>query len=138
MTQVSKIVSFFLFPALVFLSHLIAARILHLYDLSPHIDIPFHFVGGLSIAYASTKNLSYLETENITAGLNRVIFLILILCLTATMTVFWEFAEFLSDQLLGTRLQTSLANTMQDQFLGILGGCTWVFLYYARVRKRTA
>ena len=138
MKQVLKINSFFLFPALVFLSHLIAARILHLYDFSPHIDVPFHLVGGLSIAYASTKILSYLEADEITTDLHRVIFLVLILCLTATTTVFWEFAEFLSDQLLGTRLQPSLANTMQDQFLGILGGCTWIFLYFLRVGKSAA
>jgi hypothetical protein len=120
----------------VFLTHLIAARVLHLYDLFPHVDILFHFLGGLSIAFTATHLFCYLESENI-IDLNKAIFLVLVISLTATTTVFWEFAEFLSDQLLGTQLQPNLANTMQDQFLGILGGCTWIVFYDFRHRKRT-
>jgi len=139
MKQASKVVSFFVFPSIVFLVHLIAATRLNLYTIFPNLDIPFHYIGGLSIAYTSAQILSYLEQEKITATLNRVIFLILILSLTATTAVFWEFAEFVSDQLLGTHLQPSIANTMQDQFLGILGGGTWALIYFksdARIKRR--
>ena len=41
---------------------------------------------------------------------------------TATVAVFWEIAEFLGDTFLNMNLQGNIANTMQDQFLGILGG----------------
>lgn len=95
-------------------------------------DMPFHYVGGLSIAYAASLILSHLESEKVTAPLNRMIFLVLLLSLTATIAVFWEFAEFISDQVLGTQLQPSIANTMQDQFLGILGGATWALMYFKR------
>jgi hypothetical protein len=132
MKQVSIVASFFVFPVIVFLVHLIASRILHLYTIFPNLDIPFHYLGGLSIAYASTQILSYLEKEKITAALNGMIFLVLIFCLTATAAVFWEFAEFIGDQLLDANIQVSLANTMQDQFLGILGGMTWVFISYKK------
>jgi hypothetical protein len=131
MKPTSKIVSFFTFPIIVFLAHSIA-KTLGLYILFPNVDIPFHFIGGLSIAYTSSRILSFLESEKITARLNKVIFLMLLLSLTATVAVFWEFAEFISDQFLATNLQPSIANTMQDQFLGILGGSTWAFIFFKR------
>ena len=132
MKQTSEVISSFAFPIIVLLAHLIASTILNLYTIFPNLDIPFHFIGGLSIAYTSAQLLSYLEKEKITAALNRVVFLLLLLALTATATVFWEFAEFIGDTLLDTNIQVSLANTMQDQFLGILGGVTWAFIYYKK------
>jgi len=115
---------------LVFLIHLIASKILNLYLLFPNMDIPFHYLGGLSIAYTSAQILSHLEKKIITTRLNRMIFLALILSLTATAAVFWEFAEFIGDQLFHTNIQVRLANTMQDQFLGVLGGMTVVLIYW--------
>ena len=94
--------------------------------------MPFHYIGGFSIAYTASLILSHLESEKITTPLNRVIFLVLLLSLTTTIAVFWEFAEFISDQMLGTHLQPSIANTMQDQFLGILGGGTWTLIYFKK------
>jgi len=135
MKQVSKFVSFFMFPITVLLAHLIASRILNLYIIFPNLDIPFHYIGGLSIAYTSAQILAYLEKEKISTTLNKAVFLVLIFSLTAIATVFWEFAEFIGDQLLGTNIQISLANTMQDQFMGILGGVTWVFIYFKKFEK---
>jgi hypothetical protein len=132
MKQTSRIVSFFVFPGIVFLVHLFASKILNLYTIFPNLDIPFHYVGGLSIAYTSTQVLSYLEKEKISVSLNKVLFLILTISLTATAAIFWEFAEFIGDRLMDTNIQISLANTMQDQFLGILGGITWAFVYYGK------
>jgi hypothetical protein len=130
MNQASKIGSFFMFPILVLLAHLIASQILHLYATFPNVDIPFHYIGGLSITYTSAQILLYLEEKNMIARLDRYIFLILIFSLTATAAVFWEFAEFIVDRLLDTNIQVSLANTMQDQFMGILGGMTWVLIMF--------
>jgi hypothetical protein len=132
MKGISKIGSFFLFPILVYLAHLISLRVLHLYTFYPNLDMPFHYVGGLSIAFTASQILSHLESEKVTTPLNRIIFLVLLLSVTAITAAFWEFAEFISDQVLGTELQPSIANTMQDQFLGILGGGTWAFIYYLR------
>ena len=132
MKRASKFLSFFLFPILVYLVHLVAREVLHLYALYPNVDMPFHYIGGFSIAYTASLILSHLESEKITTPLNRVIFLVLLLSLTTTIAVFWEFAEFISDQMLGTHLQPSIANTMQDQFLGILGGGTWALIYFKK------
>jgi hypothetical protein len=137
MQQVSKFLSFFVFPITVLTAHLIASKVLNLYLLFPNLDIPAHFAGGLAIAYTSTQILSYLEKEKVTATWNPVIFLVFIFSLTGTATVFWEFAEFIGDQLLDTNIQISLANTMQDQFMGILGGVAWIFLYTRKLEKIT-
>jgi hypothetical protein len=137
MKRLSKFASFFVFPISVLLAHLIASKGLNLYMIFPKLDILFHFAGGLSIAYTSAQILSYLEREKITATLNQVLVLVLIFSLTATATVFWEFAEFSGDQLLGTNIQISLANTMQDQFIGILGGVTWMFIHTRKFEKIT-
>lgn len=137
MKQVSKFASFFVFPIIVLFAHLIASRPLKLYMVFPNLDILSHFAGGLSIAYTSSQILAYLGKEKITAGLDQAVCLLLIFSLTATTTVFWEFAEFIADQLLNTNIQISLANTMQDQFMGILGGVTWMLIYARKFEKTT-
>jgi hypothetical protein len=137
MERARKIASFFLFPTVVYLVHLVVKG-LGLYEVIPNVDIPFHYLGGLSIAYTCAQLLAYLESEKGTPVLHRVLFLLLLLSITATVAVFWEFAEFLSDQFLATNLQPSIANTMQDQFLGILGGATWALIYFKRDLKRAA
>ena len=133
MKHLSKLSSFFAFPIFVYLIHLITKEILKLYALFPKIDIPFHYMGGFAIAFTSAQILSYLEKQRITPVLNRVLFFIMVVALTATAATFWEFAEFISDQVFNTHLQPSIANTMQDQFIGILGGATWAFIYYRKM-----
>ena len=129
MKQLSTGLSFLFFPATVLLAHLIASRVLHLYLIFPNLDIPFHFIGGLSIAYMSVSLLSFAIQEKLLPGsLPNSLSLVLIFTVTATATVFWEFAEFIADQLMSTNIQVSLANTMQDQFLGVLGGTTWIMI----------
>ena len=129
MKQISKLASFFVFPLTVLFAHLIGSKVLNLYMLFPNLDILSHFAGGFSIAYTSTQILTYLEKEKIMAPPHPVLLLVLIFSLTATAAVFWEFAEFIGDQLLKANIQISLANTMQDQFMGIVGGTVWIIIY---------
>lgn len=136
MHRIIQLLQFFAFPALVLSTHLLGAKILNLYAFFPNIDILFHFIGGASIAYTSAQILFYLEREKLTAPLNGFIFLTLLLSLTATTAMFWEFAEFSLDQLLRTNVQVSLANTMQDQFLGVCGGVLCSTIYAKRVLTR--
>jgi len=136
MNQCTKLSSFFIFPATVFLAHLTVSGIFRLYTVFPHIDIPFHFLGGFSIAYTSAKILAYLEQEKLIARLNGMLFMILLISITATAAVLWEFVEFTGDQLFHTNIQVSLANTMQDQFMGLLGGLALAFLYWRSSKKQ--
>jgi hypothetical protein len=137
MRHTSKIASFFVLPISVLFAHLIVSKGLNLYKIFPNLDILFHYIGGLSIAYTSARILSYLGKEKISTIPNKVVFLVLIFSLTATATVFWEFAEFIGDQFMNTNIQISLANTMQDQFMGLLGGATWVSVCFAKFEKIT-
>lgn len=137
MERAPKIASFFLFPTVVYLVHL-GVKAMGLYNMFPNVDIPFHYLGGLSIAYTCAQLLGYLESERVTPVLHKALFLLFLLSITATVAVFWEFAEFLSDQFLATNLQPSIANTMQDQFLGILGGGTWALIYFKRHLNRAS
>lgn len=132
MKLILRIAPFFMFPILVLLAHMIASGVFDLYRIFPNLDIPFHYLGGLSIACTSTQILAYLEKEKIITAPDKALFLILIFSLTATAAVFWEFTEFIGDRLLHTNIQISLANTMQDQFMGILGGATGAFVCYKR------
>ena len=61
MERAAKIASFFLFPTVVYLVH-VAVKVLGGYEVFPNIDIPFHYLGGLSIAYTCARVLSYLES----------------------------------------------------------------------------
>jgi hypothetical protein len=45
---------------------------------------------------------------------------------TGVAVVIWELLEFSADRLSGSNIQVSLANTMQDQLLGLAGGCAAV------------
>jgi len=47
---------------------------------------------------------------------------------TKSIVITWEFLEFSSDYVLYTTAQPSLANTMQDMFLGIIGGIMGYFI----------
>ncbi|HSL45636.1 MAG TPA: hypothetical protein VK897_19535 [Anaerolineales bacterium] len=88
MKRLSEITSFFAFPIIVLFAHLIASRPLQLYAMFPHLDIPFHYLGGLSIAYTSCNIVAYLERKSASTPLNKVIFLLLIFSLSATAAVF--------------------------------------------------
>lgn len=132
MKHIKPIAACFLLPGVVFFVHLIASKGLGLYQLYPHLDIPAHYLGGISIAYALAKLVQYLEAEEILRPVDRRILLVLLISLTASAAVFWEFGEFIGDRLFQTNIQISLANTMQDQFFGILGGTTVALLTYRK------
>lgn len=121
-----QFLSIFWFPLCVFLLHIFLSRGLQFYILVPWIDIPMHYLGGLSMAYSMFLSLAFLKKEGIITPLNSIIELTLTFTLVATIAVFWEFAEFSMDQLIGTNVQISLQNTMQDLFIGILGASTMI------------
>lgn len=113
-------------PIVVLTVHVFISHGIHLYTLLPWIDIPMHYLGGLSVGYSLFRALTVLQEHHIISPLDKVIALLLTFALVATIAVFWEFAEFSMDQLLKTNVQISLQNTMQDLFMGILGAVTVV------------
>ena len=111
-------------PMVVLTVHVFISHGIHLYALLPWIDIPMHYLGGLSVAYSLFRALTVLQEHRIIHPLDKAIALLLTFTLVATIAVFWEFAEFSMDQLLKTNVQISLQNTMQDLFMGMLGAAT--------------
>lgn len=113
-------------PLAVFVFHVVVMLCFDLYGRLPEFDIPMHFLGGLVIAYFFTGCYrSALELE-LLGQPSAVLFPVLILSLTSLAAVVWEFAEFVADQQLGLHTQPSLADTMLDLLLGLLGGAVWI------------
>jgi hypothetical protein len=102
------------------------SRGLGAYILFPWLDIPMHFLGGLTMAYSLFLTLAILQERRAISRLDKLIEWILVFALVATIAVFWEFAEFSMDRLLGTNVQISLQNTMQDLFIGVVGSSTMI------------
>lgn len=119
-------------PLFVFTTHVFLSQGLHLYDFWPPTDIPMHFSGGVAIAFFISRCFQLLPRESVKRSRVALLELLLIGSLTATAAVFWEFAEFSIDQLLGTNVQLGLANTMKDLAMGILGS---IFLILIRIRQ---
>ena len=109
-------------PSLVFFIHLVALLGFDAYEHFPPLDLPMHFFGGAAIAYFFHHATLASAASGLTRGTDAVTHWILILALTSTTTVFWEFAEFLSDHFFGSHAQLSLADTMGDMLTGFLGG----------------
>ncbi len=113
-------------PIVVFTVHVFISHVIDLYSLLPWIDIPMHYLGGLSMGYSLFSALMVLQQRRVIHPVDKVIVLLLTFTMVATIAVFWEFAEFSMDQLLKTNVQISLQNTMQDLFMGMLGAATVV------------
>jgi hypothetical protein len=117
-------------PLFVFTMHLFLSRVVHAYDIWPTTDIPMHFSGGMAIAFFISRCFQLLPREVATIKRSRIVLLeiLLMISLTATAAVFWEYAEFTIDQVFGTNIQISLANTMQDLAMGISGAFVFSFI----------
>ncbi len=121
-------------PILVFATHVVASRLMNLYELLPATDIPMHFAGGMSIAFFVSGCFRALPREVVRSSRLVVLELILVVSLAATAAVLWEFAEFACDRAFGTNIQISIGNTMQDLGLGLLGACAFGFVRVSTLR----
>lgn len=108
-------------PLVVFFTHLFSSRVLNAYEIYPHLDIPMHFAGGCAIAFFVSKCFQVLPRNYVKKSRVNILEILLIGSITVSVAVFWEFAEFLFDLSFGTNIQISLANTIQDLIMGLLG-----------------
>ena len=116
-----KLLDIFKFPIIVFILHLILAFYFLVYIRFPWLDIPFHILGGLVIGHSYI--LLFKEfAEKQTTGMSAFLKGLLVVCLVALTSVFWEFGEYIGDRIFGLKMQVSQADTMSDLFLGIFGG----------------
>lgn len=123
-------------PIVVFACHVVLLLLLNTYNIFPNIDILMHYLGGLSMGYSCLLGLMFLQRDKLISSLDMIIELALIFTSVATIAVFWEFGEFTIDHVLGKNVQVSLANTMQDLLMGILGALTVVVSQLVKRPKR--
>ena len=121
-------------PVLVFGTHLLMSRVFYTYAAWPDVDIIMHFAGGFAIAFFLSGCFRALPREEVKRSRIVLLELLLIGSLAATTAVFWEFREFANDQLFGTNSQVSLANTMQDLAVGILGAGLFILVRARQLR----
>lgn len=113
-------------PLLVLGLHLVAALALGLYRLWPPTDIPMHFLGGMAIAFFFAHAYRAAEEIGLLGRPAAVLGEVTVCALVGSATVFWEFAEFLSDRYLGSHLQDGLDDTLGDMLVGLLGGAAFL------------
>jgi len=122
-------------PLLVFLFHgTVAGWVIDVYTPFPRLDVPMHVVGGLAIAYFLSSCFAAVPEDVIASTARPLAEAVVVMSLTATTAVLWEFAEFASDGLLGTHLQLGLDDTMRDMACGMAGGAVFLLVRFARGR----
>jgi hypothetical protein len=113
-------------PALVFLLHGVASLGFAAYELCPPLDIPAHFFGGVAISFFIGRTYRIAERLDLIGQPGRWLYFVTVPALAVSVTVFWEFAEYLTDRSLGTHTQLGLEDTLLDLFLGFLGSLAFL------------
>lgn len=122
MNTIKIVWKIFRFPTFVFFLSLVALFPINFYDLYPWIDIPFHIIGGVSIAVGVSHFFSLLQEKKQLGTMRPWVQALLTVAMVAMVAVLWEDYEVLTDRFLGTRAQLGLFDTMKDLFDGLLGG----------------
>lgn len=120
MKELKKILSFFIFPFLVFVVNSFFI-FLGVYDAFNNLGMMMHFLGGVSVGYSFFLVLNYFESEYF-LKLNKFFMVLFVTSLVAFIAVLWEFYEFAVDYFFSTNWQASIGDTMLDLLLGIFGG----------------
>lgn len=103
----------------------------------PSLDIPMHFLGGIAIAYFFHHAAIAAPRFGLTRASDTVTHCVLVFALTCSSTVFWEFAEFVSDRFFGTHAQLGLEDSLGDMLMGSLGGSAFLAIYtFCRSRRK--
>ena len=130
MLKITKLLGFFIFPVFVILWNAIFVMT-GLYDKFLWLDNPMHFIGGVSVAYSFLMTLDYLHNEKY-LKLNKLFLFIFAVSLVGLFAVVWEFYEFLTQLFTGIIYQPSIADTMKDLFLALLGGTVTSLVFILR------
>jgi len=120
-------IKIFIFPILVLAFHMLIVP-LNFYVFYPWIDIPMHFLGGLSVCLSYLALLKEARKEKYLGEMKKFVLFVFIISMVAITAVLWEFFEFSIDLIFKTQAQGGLADTMSDLFFGLVGGITGFFL----------
>lgn len=118
-----KLLSFFLFPAIVFFFDVIVNNIIfNVYEIFPWIDVPMHFIGGISVGYMSVLFLRYFKEKNLIVIKNKFLYWIIIVSAVSLIAVLWEFWEYFMVNYFGFDWILDYKDTLLDLFVSICGG----------------
>lgn len=95
----------------------------------------FHTLGGFVTAWTLALGIHLLGPWGF-FHLHRYLIFISYISMVALVGVVWEFAEFTLDTVLGWNWQPSLADTMSDLALDLVGGLVFLILYGFYWKKR--
>lgn len=108
------------------------------HGLTQRFDHLLHFLGGASIAFFLFGFLASLPS--LFTPVPRWAQYLLVFTSSCTVAVFWEFAEFALDSLMGTSTQQSVTETMLDLAYGVAGAFSTLLVlaaYRILFRSRT-
>jgi len=102
----------------------------HLFRMFPNIDIPTHFMGGVTITYF--YRVAIRNSQKFLGDIPLPIQIILAFTATGTTTVLWEFYENTIDHFFGTHMVRGLEDTIVDLAMGLSGALVLSLLYRKR------
>ena len=111
-------------PTSVFVFYAVAAKAFDAYIRFPWLDMPTHFAGGLAITYFYVTAIALSQKQ--LGHIPNLIQPLTATGLTAITAVVWEFLEYSSDVVLGTKMNLGVTDTLSDLFFGLLGGIVMV------------
>ncbi|MBU0635697.1 hypothetical protein KKE06_01605 [Candidatus Micrarchaeota archaeon] len=117
----NKLLQIFAFPILVLVVHAILV-FFQAYALFDWVDIPMHFLGGIAIGNSFFLLLKLWQQQGFLGKTDSRVFLLFVVSLVALIIVVWEFLEFGAGRLGLMCYRPDLVDTLQDLFLGLLGG----------------
>lgn len=123
-------------PLTVLILHVIATRGFNAYHRFPWLDLPFHFFGGVAIAYFLWRSITIEVARPVLGQLSCSGQILFTLAALGTVTVLWEFAEWTTDHFGWTGAQRGLDDTMGDMVIGVFGGVVALLFMVARSRNR--
>jgi len=103
---------------------------IHLFYFHPFVDIPTHFMGGVTITYF--YRVAIRNSQKIVGDIPLPIQILLAFTCTGTTTVLWEFYENIFDYFLHTQMMLGLGDTIKDMAMGLLGALVLSLLYRKR------
>ena len=100
---------------------------LHLFKMFPFIDMPTHFMGGVTITYF--YRVAIRNSQKFLGDIPAPVQILLAFTATGTTTVLWEFYENLMDHFFGFQMVRGLEDTIVDLTMGLSGALVLSLLY---------
>jgi len=103
------------------------------------VDTLSHFLGGLSIAYSANYALSLIEKNGWITIKKSILRAGIVVGTVMTIAVLWEFYEFIYDLFLwGTTMQPSVADTIKDLCMGMIGAVVFSVAIMYKAEKKNS